>query len=170
MNPVLYCLVDPAGHVHLKAGVASYADAAHGFGLDEERCEKYRFDLNSRRFVADAGTAAERAARDCIEGAVGTPERLMKFAGDGALPKDVLAALLAVRERQAYLAACAAIEQQYTDACGSSDPCLPGGCAAAGETCLQPIVRREREYQMACGAEWAKRFAPLGHRIEVWKQ
>src|SRR5512140_2217783 len=99
-----------------------------------------------------------------VDISVGT-EQLIELARAGRLPKDELAKLLAVDQRQPYLDACAAIERQYTEACAAThDPCLEDGCACEGDVCLQPIQRAEGEYLRACGEEWIKRFADPAHR------
>jgi hypothetical protein len=84
-------------------------------------------------------------------------DEVVRDAQAGRLPKHALAELLAPEQRRAFLAACAAIEKNYTEACtAANDPCLESGCALEGEVCLQPLVRAETEYQAACGAEWMK--------------
>jgi hypothetical protein len=94
----------------------------------------------------------------------------MKFAEEGHLSKLVLADLLTIDQRQAYLDACAVIEKQYTDACAAAnDPCLESGCAMEGRVCLQPLLRAQVEYRKACAAEWAKLFASPRHRIDAWR-
>jgi hypothetical protein len=76
------------------------------------------------------------------------------------VPREVLVDLLDARRQRLFLEACARIAQAYTAACaGSNDPCLESGCAidqAAGEVCLQPLVRSGRAYDEACAAEWVK--------------
>ena len=101
---------------------------------------------------------------------VETPETLMRYATEGRLSKHALASLLASSPRPAFLAACAGIEKGYTDACAAAgDPCLESGCSCEGETCLQPLLRAETEYQRACGAEWAKLFADGKNRDATWR-
>jgi hypothetical protein len=77
-----------------------------------------------------------------------------------AVPRQVLVTLLDARRRRLFLEACARIEQAYTAECAATnDPCLESGCAidhAAGEVCLQPLVRAGRDYDAACAAEWVK--------------
>ncbi|MBI3265364.1 MAG: hypothetical protein HYZ58_19720 [Acidobacteria bacterium] len=167
----MYCLVDPNGRVYLKDGAGSHEEIAAAFGLDESTCERYRFDLERRQFLRDhGGPVADRAAHVPLDRYVGTPERLMKFAEAGHLPKRVLASLLAPERRQAYLEACTAIEKAYTEACtAKNDPCLESGCASEGEICLQPLLREEVDYHRACAAEWIKLFANRGGRIDAWK-
>ena len=64
------------------------------------------------------------------------------------------------RTRRLFLDACARIEKAYTAECAATnDPCLESGCAidqAAGEVCLQPLLRAGRDYDAACAAEWVK--------------
>jgi hypothetical protein len=76
------------------------------------------------------------------------------------VPRQVLVALLDAPTRRLFLDACARIEKAYTAECaGMNDPCLESGCAidqAAGEVCLQPLVRAGRDYDAACAAEWVK--------------
>jgi len=98
---------------------------------------------------------------------VGTPEQLIELARNGGMSKEALVRLLALEKRQSYLDACAAIERQYTQACGASgSPCLEGGCALEGEVCLQPLLRAEAEYLQACGHVWATLFADQRNRAE----
>jgi hypothetical protein len=89
-------------------------------------------------------------------------EQFIRLAEEGQVPKDVLANLLDPQRRPAYLAACAAIERRYTEACDATgDPCLESGCSIdheAGEVCLEPLLRAETEYQKACAAEWLKLY------------
>ena len=76
------------------------------------------------------------------------------------VPREVLVAFLDVPTRRLFLDACATIDQAYTAECaGRNDPCLESGCAidqAAGEVCLQPVLRAGRDYDAACAAEWIK--------------
>jgi hypothetical protein len=171
MDDVIYCLVDAGGDTYLKDGAGSYADVAADYGLDEADCEKYRFELATRRMQWDSPAHEhEGAARACFEAFVGTPDRLITFAGEGHLPKRTLAQLLVFGRRRSYLEACAALEHQYTDGCAPANgPCLESGCAAEGEVCLQPLVRAGVEYQKACATEWARWFAIPGNRIDAWK-
>jgi len=76
------------------------------------------------------------------------------------VPREVLVALLDAPTRRLFLDACGRIEKAYTAECaGKNDPCLESGCAidqAAGEVCLQPLLRAGRDYDAACAAEWVK--------------
>ena len=115
------------------------------------------------------GTIYVRASAEVDRG-VGTPEELMTLADQGLLPKSVLANLLDIEHRQAFLDACAAIEKKYTEDCtATNDPCLESGCAVEGEICLQPLLRAGIEYHKACAAEWAKLFASPENRIQAWR-
>ena len=115
------------------------------------------------------GTIYVRASAEVDRG-IATPEELMTLADQGLLPKSVLANLLDIEHRQAFLDACAAIEKKYTEDCtATNDPCLESGCAVEGEICLQPLLRAGIEYHKACAAEWVKLFADPRHRIDVWK-
>ena len=100
-----------------------------------------------------------------------TPEALMVHAIEGRLTKHALASFLTPESRQAFLRACANIEQRLTDACaGAGDPCLESGCSCEGEMCLQPILRAGTEYLRACGAEWVKFFADAQNRDRTWRR
>ena len=171
MEAAIYCRVDAGGTVHVRDAAEPDADIAADGGLDDTACQTYRFDLTSRRLLVDGGApASSRAARIYIDQHVGTPERLMTFAAEGHLPKQVLLNLVTPAKRQAYLDACAVIEKQYTDDCAAkNDPCLESGCAVEGEVCLQPLLRAGIEYHKACAAEWIKVFANPRNRIEVWR-
>jgi hypothetical protein len=115
------------------------------------------------------GTIYVKASADvdqCIE----TPEEFITVADQGLLPKSVLANLLDIGHRQAFLDACAAIEKKYTEDCtATNDPCLESGCAVEGEICLQPLLRAGIEYHRACAAEWIKLFADPRNRIDALK-
>ena len=171
MEATIYCLVDGTGTVYEKAGAESFSEIAANFGLDERACTPYRFDLTNRRLFMDRGNPeSHRSVRDYLDRRVGTPERLMKFAEEGRLPKHVLMNLLAQDSRAAYLVACAAIERKYTNDCAArNDPCLESGCAVEGEICLQPLLRAEIDYHRACAGEWIKVFANPRNRIDAWK-
>jgi hypothetical protein len=93
-----------------------------------------------------------------------TPEHLMAMAAEGRLTKHTLATRLTEEPRQKFLAACAAIEQKFTDACAVKDPCLDAGCSMDHEVCLQPLLRAGTEYHKACAAEWVKLFAKRENR------
>jgi hypothetical protein len=169
----MYYLVDPRGKVHVKLGAESFAEVAHEFDLTESECQEYRFDLSTRRLIVDRATpAGALAVQEDVSQRVGSPDRLMKFAEHGHLPKDVLATLLSLDQRQPYLDACAQIERRYTEACtAKNDPCLESGCSVEGEDeiCLQPLLRAGIEYQQACAAEWIKLFRASMNRIDAWK-
>jgi hypothetical protein len=90
---------------------------------------------------------------------------LLSYAAEGRLTKHALAMTLTPEARGAFLDRCAAIEKEYTDECGASDPCLEAGCSARGEICLQPLLRAGTEYHRKCGAEWAKLYAKEENRI-----
>ena len=94
----------------------------------------------------------------------------MRYAREGRLSKPALASLLTPASQQAFFTACAAIEAAYTEACAcADDPCLESGCSCEGEVCLQPLLRAGDEYQRACGAEFAERFASERNRDAGWK-
>jgi hypothetical protein len=174
MNRTIYCLVDAGGKVYVKDGAESHADLAAQLGLNEHGCQKYRLDLTDRRILTDGATPSGAIpAQAYLDQRVGTPERLMHFVEDGHLSKDVLVNLLDVENRRTYLDACAAIERKYTEECAAqSDSCLESGCSidhAAGEVCLQPLLRAGVDYQKACAAEWVRLFRMPENRIDAWK-
>src|SRR5438105_12519537 len=108
MGDTIYCLVDATGSVYTKDGAESYAEVAASSELNEGGCQKYRFDLTSRRVLVDRETPSSGiAARTYLAKHVGTPERLMRFAEKGHMRKDVLLDLLDVKSRRSYLEACA---------------------------------------------------------------
>jgi hypothetical protein len=94
--------------------------------------------------------------------ATNTADELIRSALDGRLSKADLADALDADNRLRFLRACAAIERQYTEACGTSgDPCLESGCSVDhehGEACLQPVLRAGAAYQKAIGAAWAELY------------
>jgi hypothetical protein len=166
----LYCLIDPDGRVYAKAGADSYAAVAAAFGLREDECAAYRFDLEKRRLVADRPTAVgDAAVWPYLDKRFGTPTKLIASAQEGALSKLELADLLTLSSRQRYLAACAVIEKRFTERCtAANDPCLEGGCASEGEYCLEPLMRAGAEYHKACAAEWIAAFADPDNRVPAW--
>jgi hypothetical protein len=174
MDGTIYCLVDNGGKVYGDDLSESYAELAAHFALNESECQTYRFDVVDRRLLTDRATPSTAfAAQAFLNQRVGSAERLMLFAEEGYLSKDVLARLLDVESRRPYLDACAAIERKYTEECGGkNDPCLESGCSidrAAGEACLQPLLNHRVEYQKACAAEWIDLFRAPQHRIDAWK-
>ena len=174
MDGTIYCLVDARGSVYAKDGAESHADVAAHFGLNKRDCQQYRFDLTDRRLLVDRATPSGAiAAQAYVNQRVGTPKRLMQFAEGGHLSKGVLVNLLDVENRRPYLEACAAIEKKYTEECTArNDPCLESGCSidqAAGEICLQPLLRAGVDYHKACAAEWIKLFRRPKNRIDAWK-
>jgi hypothetical protein len=171
MVGTIYCLVDTGDKVYVEDGAESYADVAADCEVDENACQKYRFDLTNRRLVVDRGKpASQRTVRTYLDQYVGTPDRLIDFAKAGHLPKGALVNLLDTDNRQAYLDACAVIEKKYTEDCtATSDSCLESGCAVEGEICLQPLLRAGIEYHRACAAEWIKLFADPRNRVDAWK-
>jgi hypothetical protein len=129
--------------------------------------------------ILTAGNPAEIPAwglrRECvmettIHRSSVTPEQLLALSKEGRMAKRELVSFLAADTRHAYLDVCAAIEKRYTAECSASgDPCLEDGCALAGEICLQPIMRAEREYLKECGREFARLFADPRNRAEAWR-
>ena len=170
MESDIYCLVDASGHVYVKDGAVSHAEVATHFALDALVCDAYRFDLAARRLLVDSRKAAtELAAHTYWDQRVGNPEKLMTFAAEGHLTKQVLGTLLEADDRRAYLETCTAIERQYTvDCTKTDDPCLEAGCAAEGEICLEPLLRAGRGYHRACGVAWKALFADPQHRSRAW--
>ncbi len=173
MIDTIYCLVTADGTVYTKDGADSYTEVAAQYALDADACAQYRYDLTDRQLVVDrpSGSSAP-AAHSFVDVRLGTPERLMKFAEEGHLPKRTLAALLTLDTRKRYLDVCATLEKGYTDACtAQADPCLESGCAVEGEDeiCLQPLLRAGVEYQKACAAEWMKLFRTPTNRIDAWR-
>ena len=170
MDANIYCLVDASGRVYVKDGADSHSAVAENLGLDEEACDAYRFDLSTRHLLVDRGSpSGDRAAQDYWDRHVGSPDKLMTFAAEGRLTKQVLCSLLDAEDRRAYLDACSVIEKQYTAACTAKhDPCLESGCALEGEVCLEPLLRAGREYHRACGAAWKTLFQDPQHRTRAW--
>jgi hypothetical protein len=170
MDCNIYCLVDARGHVYVKDGAVSHSEVAANFDLDARVCDVYRFDLAARHLLVDRGSpAGDRAAHAYWDQHVGSPEKLMTFAAEGRLTKQVLGSLLDADDARAYLEACAVIEEQYTADCAAkNDPCLESGCAVEGEICLEPLLRAGREYHMACGAAWKILFEDPRHRTQAW--
>ena len=100
----------------------------------------------------------------------GDPSRLMKFAREGRLSKNVLANLLRSDSRRTYLDACAAIERNLTERCiAKGEYCLEGGCAMEGDVCLDAVLKAGPEYFEACGAEWLRIFVNPDNRIDAWR-
>jgi hypothetical protein len=170
MNCNIYCLVDVNGHVYVKDGAASHSEVAASFGLDPHLCETYRFDLAARRLLVDRGRpASDRAALVYWEQQVGSPERLMNFAAEGHLTKQLLGSFLGAEDAEAYLDACTVIEKRYTADCTSkNDPCLESGCALEGEVCLEPLLTAGLDYHKACAAAWRILFEDPRHRTQAW--
>jgi hypothetical protein len=170
MDTYIYCLVDASGHVHVKDGASSHAEVAAAAGVDADACDTYRFDLVTRRLLVDRGSpAGDRAAHAYWDQHVGSPERLMAFAAQGRVDKQILGRLLDSSQGRAYLDACTVIERQYTAECGGAgDPCLASGCSLEGESCLEPLLKAGPEYQKACGAVWNTLFEDPRHRIQAW--
>jgi hypothetical protein len=166
----IYCLVDASGHVYVKDGAVAHSEVAAHFGLDARECSTYRFDLAARRLLVDrGGPASDRAAHAYLDRHVGSPEKLMTYAVEGRLTKQVLGSLLGTDDQPAYLDACAVIEKRYTADCTAKDgPCLESGCAVEGEICLEPLLRAGREYHRACGAAWRVLFEDPHHRSQAW--
>jgi hypothetical protein len=170
MDCNIYSLVDAGGHVYVKDGAVSHSEVAANFGLDAQVCDIYRFDLAARRLLVDRGRpASDRAARAYWDQHVGTPEKLMTFAAEGRLTKEVLGSLLGADDAPAYFDECTVIEKQYTADCAAKDDgCLESGCALEGEVCLEPLLRAGPEYHKACGAAWRIRFKDPQHRTPAW--
>jgi hypothetical protein len=173
MDGSMHYLVDPRGKVYVKVDAESFAEVALEFGLSETECQEYRFDLSTRRLLVDRATPSSAlAVQEDVGQHLGSPDRLMKFAEEGHLPKHMLVNLLSIEQRQPYLEACAQIERRYTEACTAKrDPCLESGCSVEGEDeiCLQPLLNAGIEYRQACAAEWIRRFRVSENRIDAWK-
>jgi hypothetical protein len=170
MEGTIRCLVNE-GHVYAVDTAESYGEIAARFGLDERVCEKYRFDLETRRVLVDRGSATGlRMLRTYLDAHLGNPEKLMEFVAEGSLPKASLMNLLAIDRRASYLDACAAIEKTYTDQCAPTNgPCLESGCALEGEVCLQPLLRAGSAPRKAYAAAWATLFSDVRNRIDAWR-
>jgi hypothetical protein len=170
MDSTIYCLVDASEHVYVKDGAASHSEVAASFGLDLQVCDSYRFDLAARRLLVDRGRpASDQAAHAYWDEHVGSPEKLMTFASEGHLTKQILGNLLGADDARAYLEACTVIEKRYTAECAAKDdPCLESGCAVEGEVCLEPLLRAGGEYHRACGAAWRILFEDPHHRARAW--
>lgn len=167
---IIYCVVTPTGQVW--ASTESYAQAAAAAGVDVEACGQYRFHLATRQLIADRSSpAADEAVRAYLDRHFGTPEKLIRVALDGGLPKPVLSELLAANTRHQFLEACAAIERRYTAECvAAADPCLEvPSCGLDDEICLQPLLRAGSDYEKACAAEWAALFADPRNRADAWR-
>jgi len=96
-------------------------------------------------------------------------ENVIARAREGRLTKHALATMLTPEPRRLFLAACAAIEADYTHQCATDDPCLASGCSVDGAQCLQPVLRAGTAYHAACGAAWAALFADPANRISYWR-
>lgn len=170
MNDTILCLVDSSGTVHIKDEAGTYSAVAADSGPADNQYAEYRFDLARRRLMRDRERPASHvAARSYVSQRFGTPEKLMAFAEEGHLPKQVLAELLRPEKRRAFAAACAAVEKRYTEACTDKrDPCLESGCSLEGEVCLQPLLEAGIEYHKACAAEWIKAFKDPKNRVASW--
>jgi hypothetical protein len=174
MTDTIYCLVDSNGDVYANDSAESYAEVAAAFGLEEQQCYEYRYDLGRRRLFEDRGSApASVAARAYFATRLGTAARLMQFVADGHVPHSVLTEMLDAGLRRPYLDACTSIERKYTSDCrASGDPCLESGCSIdtdAGEVCLQPLLRAGEDYEKACAAAWIALFQKPANRIEAWR-
>lgn len=173
MDAIIFYLVDADGKVHGRVGAEPFAEVAPERGPTETGDQEYRFDLSIRRLCGGETTSANAlAVQEDVSDRFGSPDRLMKFAEQGHLPKDVLVNLLSIDQRQPYLEACAQIERRYTEACtAENDPCLESGCSIEGEDeiCLQPLLKAGMKYQQDCAAEWIKLFRASDNRIDAWK-
>jgi hypothetical protein len=148
---------------------------------DKELGLEYAFDLETRQmlFVGKSQPAVTRelrhdaVARNYFDQLVGTPEKLIEFAGQDRLSKASLTALLEPRIRGTFLKVCEIYERAATIACGSSgDSCLEDGCAFEGtdETCLNAILLKGGKCLKECVDIWAFKFRDSENRIEVWRR
>ena len=113
MTDMIYCLVDPSGEVYARDGAESYAEVAEAYGLVEENCQRYRYDLLGRRLLEDRGTPfGGVAARAYFAQRLGTAARFMRFVADGHVPHQVLIKVLDAQIRRPYLDTCASIEHR----------------------------------------------------------
>ena len=172
MDCIIYCLVDAGGDVFVKDGAASHSEVAASAGVDASLCHAYRFNLSTCHLLIDRGSStSDFAARTYCDKHVGSPEKLMTFASEGHLSKEILGSLLDDDDAAAYREACTVIERQlHTADCGAKDPCLESGCAVEGEgeICLEPLLTAGVEYHKACGEAWKLLFKDPGHRALAW--
>ena len=85
--------------------------------------------------------------------------QLTDLAERGMLDKAEMAALLPEEPRAAFLAACARVEKELTEACTAhGDHCLASGCAMDGEVCLSALLNAGPSYNKACGELWLPLF------------
>jgi len=174
MADMMYCLVDGKGVVYTKDGADSYAEVAALHGLDESTCGRYRFDFVTRRLLEDQPSrGGDGTVNAFLFRQIGTPERFMRYAADGHVPRQSLINLLESDNRKKYAVTCAEIERSYTAACrANNDPCLESGCSmdqGSGDICLQPLLAAGDEYDKACVFEWAKLFSDPDKRIAAWR-
>ena len=112
MDCIIYCLVDAGGDVFVKDGAASHSEVAASAGVDASLCHAYRFDLSTRHLLIDRGSStSDFAARTYCDKHVGSPEKLMTFASEGHLTKEILGSLLDDDDAAAYREACTVIER-----------------------------------------------------------
>jgi hypothetical protein len=150
-------------------------------GDDKELGLEYVFDLETRQmlFVGKPQPSFTRelrhdaVARNYFDQLVGTPEKLIEFAGQGGLSKALLTSLLEPRIRGTFRKVCEIYERAVTVACGSGgDPCLEDGCAFEGtdETCLNAILLKGGKCLKDCVDVWALKFRDSENRIDVWRR
>jgi hypothetical protein len=166
------CLVDEHGHA--SAGDINALDPDGRLFADKYL--KYEYDVATR---TSARTPSDRdplftqdwAAADFFDRCAGTAEKLMAFAGTGALDNASMARLLRPDKRQTYLDACGTIEKAIVTACAAKgEPCLEEGCATEGETCLEACLAAGEPYHTACASAWIELFKDPNNRIDAWRK
>ena len=156
MCQMISCLVSKAGKVYAVDGVHSHSEIATRCNVDEDKCLKYEFNLQTQTLKQDfnmdcapfaAKQSHDEAARRFFDACAGTPRKLRAYVKRGNWLPDDLLPLLTAPAQKAYCEACATAGKAYNEA-----------RATAGKA-----------HNEACAPAWPRLFSKPANRIEAWR-
>jgi hypothetical protein len=185
MSEMISCLVNRKCKVYTQDGVHSHSGLAKIFGIKQDKCLAYEFDLVERQLVQDFDmdgvpfkpkASHDLAAQEFFNRCAGTPERLIAYVRRGNWDDALLSLLLTFVAEGKLDKALDAAGKRYDEclniASKKCEKALTGPTQKYVLACeeyrkVQAAV--EKRYNMACAQAWIKLFRNPRNRIPAWR-
>jgi hypothetical protein len=186
MSEMISCLVNRKCKVYTQDGVHSHSGLAKIFGIKQDKCLAYEFDLVERQLVQDFDmdgvpfkpkASHDLAAQEFFNRCAGTPERLIAYVRRGNWDDALLSLLLTFVAWKKLDGVLDAADKRYNKTIDVADKKCSKALVVstvqeytlAYKKYKKVVAAAEKRYDKACMQAWVKLFRNPRNRIPAWR-